>query len=795
MVKCIAVLVLSALAGLCANGPAASYARAIQEAGLDPDACYRVRDLAFQREDLRFYFNEGHLIFSKAVEGKRFSAVFTSDVPGGDAEVILFPPHRSERLSLATFTKSPNLNEHFAVAVFIFSDNTGSELLEQLERNAAKRVPEIGTAVAAQFREAVKNIADSYMIRLVQDRFSPIQGGFFYAALSGRRLGNFDVLFDPRRPDSVLVGQIANRDGVQYFDNWASFPSRSFRSGHRRSPASDIKNENIRIEATLGQGLAVQATTKMNFVATTAGDSAIAFDLSKRMQITEATLDGESVEVFARESLRANLGRGGNDLVLIVLKSPLEEGRKYTLEIKHQGDVISAAGSGVYFVGARTSWYPNRNAEFANYELVFHHPKNLDLVATGELVEESVEGEVRTAVHRTSAPIRFAGLNLGEYRKVQSERAGIRIAVCANRRVEEALNPRPREVLVMPQGGTSMAQRRMPRRADIVSVPLMAPLPNPSARLEELNAEVGSALEFMAGHFGPPPLKTLAVSPIPGIFGQGFPGLLYLSTLAYLDPAQRPEGWQSDRSRMFFSELLHSHETAHQWWGNLVTSASYRDDWLMEALANYSAMMVLEKRKGRRALDAVLDEYSNNILPVDSAGPIVWGTRLISSQSPGAWRVITYEKGSWIMHMLRSRLGDDAFLKMLGELARSKRFQPVSTEEFRTLAAGFLPKGADDPKLEIFFDQWVYGTGIPSLKLQYTVQGKAPALKLRGKVTQSDAGEEFTALVPVEVQLPGRRTVTEWVRTSSETTEFEIALKAQPLKVTLAPGNALLTRK
>ena len=65
--------------------------------------------------------------------------------------------------------------------------------------------------------------------------------------------------------------------------------------------------------------------------------------------------------------------------------------------------------------------------------------------------------------------------------------------------------------------------------------------PDPAGQIESLAAEVVEAFEFLAGRFGPPPLKTLAVSPIPGTFGQGFPGLIYLSTLAYLHPRDRPQ--------------------------------------------------------------------------------------------------------------------------------------------------------------------------------------------------------------------------------------------------------------
>src|SRR6188474_3777791 len=123
------------------------------------------------------------------------------------------------------------------------------------------------------------------------------------------------------------------------------------------------------------------------------------------------------------------------------------------------------------------------------------------------------------------------------------------------------------------------------------------PLPNPAARLQQLANDIGATFDEMTARFGKPPVKTLTVSPIPGRFGQGFPGLLYLSTLVYLDPSERPLRSNSPQ-QIFFSEVLHAHEIGHQWWGNGVTSADYQDDWLMEALANYSALWSLERKKG-----------------------------------------------------------------------------------------------------------------------------------------------------------------------------------------------------
>src|SRR3954464_918847 len=99
-----------------AAATAAEIGRAIRENSFDRDECYRVRDLTFIKEDIRLYLTEGHLIFSKPIAGHRVAAVFSADVDGGDGEVILFPPDRAERRSLAAFANAPNLDEHFREA-------------------------------------------------------------------------------------------------------------------------------------------------------------------------------------------------------------------------------------------------------------------------------------------------------------------------------------------------------------------------------------------------------------------------------------------------------------------------------------------------------------------------------------------------------------------------------------------------------------------------------------------------------------------------------------------------------
>src|SRR6185503_13405932 len=125
-------------------GTAADIARAIRENSFDRDQCYRIRDITLVREDISIYLADGHIIFSKPIAGRRIAAVFTSDVEGGDGEIILMPPNLAERTSLASYIDSPNLNEHFRSAVFLFTGDDYDQLMSQIPQNPTnKKVPEL----------------------------------------------------------------------------------------------------------------------------------------------------------------------------------------------------------------------------------------------------------------------------------------------------------------------------------------------------------------------------------------------------------------------------------------------------------------------------------------------------------------------------------------------------------------------------------------------------------------------------------------------------------------------------
>lgn len=796
--------------------PASELAKQVRSAALDPEQCYRVRDLSLAKEDLKLYLTEGYLIFSKPVNGERVSAVFSTDVEGGDGEVLLLPPFRGERLSLSRFAKSPNLDEHVRAAALVFSDGSAQELLDAIARGGGRKDIGMGALLAEQGTPVLAGLEAGFELRLVEDLMTPPakRRGLFFASLAGKTLGTFDAFYDGQSESQITVGRLAQREGHAAYDIWTSFPARSLRNGTAKPPENPVTEQSFKIDAALDPDLNLRATVRVSLSTGPAQLRTLAFAVAHAIEVSSVRVDGEPAELQFAPAFYGGAPDTDNGSFLVIPAKDLAAGQ-HLVEFEEHGSIISPAGNDVYFVGARANWYPRAGLGLATYDLTFRYPKRLTLVTPGDVTDDHADGDFRVTRRVTATPIRIAGFNLGQYQQAtglpEAEKAsGVHVEVYGNRRIEAALEPWPQPAAAATIPGPR-AGRGARSGGALADPPVGAPMaaPDPLARLQEVAADVASAVHFYSGLFGPPALKTLTVSPIPGSFGQGFPGLVYLSTVSYLDPAQRPEGERDARAQTFFSDLIEAHEVAHQWWGNIVLPAGYQDDWLPEALASYSALMYMEKKKGVKAMEDVLEDYRDSLIRRDgkgatteSAGPIAWGFRLDATGNAAARHDITYYKGAWVLHMLRRRMGDAAFLKMLAELRRRYDSRTLSTAQFAALVKEFAPGRMPGAGVlnaafnaDSFFENWVYSTGIPELKLDYLVKGIAPSVKLSGTVEQSGVDDDFFVEIPVELQFASGAPQTIWVQTSNDGAVFSATLKQIPVKVSIPAGRGVLAVK
>jgi hypothetical protein len=712
---------------------------------VDPARTYRVRDLELVKGDIKLYLTEGVLTFGTPIAGRLAAALFTTaQSEGGDAELLLMPPRRSERASLAAFAKSPNLDEHFSSAVFYFSDDTASDLLSQIQKSPSRATPVLDPDVMKGANGVLRTDGPAIDVRMVEamlDNHAPAQG-FFFGMIGGRDLGTIDVMYEPEQFEPVSVGKIVSTaDGREPFQIWTSFRP-------ARAPAFVLPPALIRdykLDTVIHPDLSMSATARFEYAANARGGRVIALDLAARLRVTGASIDGRPAEIFQHETLGGGVRNGGPDMgiedtraelfegvrdtglkgartFLLISDSTLAPGTEHQVEVRYEGSVIRQTGSGSYFVDERNAWYPFTSPMLSSFDLTFHCPENLRLVSTGELVSEDVAGGVRNVHRKTQSPEPLAGFNLGNYTVASEDHGRYHIEFYADK--SSALGSLP-------------------------AIP----------------AQTASVLDYYSARWMPLPTRSLAISPIEGYFGQGFPGLIYLSNISYLREEDRPASLRNPRLNSFFSEVLLPHELAHQWWGNIVKNADYRTAWLMEAMANYSAFEFLERSKGAAAIDDSLAAYREDLSAVkdgksiESAGPVDFGDRLLENSGLATWHLILYEKGTWILHMLRRRLGDSAFRELQKRMLEQYAAKPISNEDFRRLAAQAMPAGQPDKSLSLFFDTWVYGTGIPAMKLRQASGGLT--------LTLSGVEDDFTTDVPLTCKSHAGSEQIHWVRASS----------------------------
>ncbi len=777
--------------------------RRIKSLELDPERCYRVRDVFLEREDVKLYFTDGHVIFGKPVLDKTVAALFLATSQTDVGEILVIPPTPAERQSLARFLEETILSEKFRNAMMFFTDDTPEVLEAAIRKSPSHRLdPEEGARIAPRWSVVLRNLVEASASRVLLDLYSDrgTACGFFVAAIRGATLGRFDVVVDSTLPEQVVAGQLVRSGGRAYYEVWSRFKARSYRNG-KSSPFLEAgRLEDYRIDARLGADLHMSVRVAASLVIADPSPRALGFDLSGRLEVTAVRVAGQEVEFLQqRQAAPGRSGRSDNAPLVVILPHSLAAGARYPIEFEYRGKVVSDAGSGVYFVANRQNWYPRLGFQKTHYELGFRYPQNLELVATGSLVEDRVGDGLRVSRFRTERPIRLAAFNLGHYASSRRDVDGFRVEVRATRNVEQRLQP-PRTPVLLPP--STLRGRRRGRDDPPVLVMPNPPPESPAEDIERIADDSADAFRYFMHRFGEPAMPVTVISPVPGDFGQGFPGLVYASTLSYFERGDRVLKNLTAGTQRFYADLMRPHEIAHQWWGNVVSSMLDKDAWIMEALATYSSLLWLEERRGVAERNLVLDDFRDNLLrknegeTLESSGPIVLGRRLRTSKLPAAYRVIVYEKGAWIMHMLRGILGDENFFLMLRQLCDQYREVPVTTARFRLLAAGFVPDGYHDPTLRDFFDQWVHGTGIPRLSVDWKQTSNGGRHRFQLRLDQTQVPDYFTMSVPIEVHtLPGRSLVKTVVAGLVDEPGFSVVLRNPASRVVIDPHSWLLAEK
>lgn len=768
-------------------GPKELYT-SLQAIRVDGASVYGVHDLTVRRDGVSFTFSEGKLAFLQPVNGRITGAVFV-----GRGRVFTVPPDPAERASLARFLKVPLLDAEFWQGYFRFGEETASEI--QRELHDQKAVSGSDMDFTNGWNPIVANLNSTSSLRVMEALLSSDPSSYFYAALNSTAFGFFDVVLDERRTETVLIGQPRKAAGADFFDVWTSYTA-----PNAPTHVSDFVPLHYAADTIVGDDLSLAGDATVSFKCVAGGQRIVEFELSRFLQVQSVTdTSGQPLDFFQNEDLRRQeIARLGNDLLFVALPAQAAAGQQYLLRVSYRGTVIQDDGNGVYFVGARGSWYPHLTGadQFASFDLKFRWPRRLTLVATGQETESGETGSQRTGHWLSTQPIPLAGFNLGEYAS-QSTGSKPLIELYANQQLEQGISDELR------RRGQPLGPNRAPE-----------PLPNPSLVLKQLGRRLLDSVHYYEELNGPFPFSQLEVSQIPGSFGQGWPGLLYLTTLVFLPPEAQQQAGLTERTQEQVQQLVPFHEVVHQWWGNLEVPASYRDVWIEEGMATYQSLMYDEKQeRSKRAVqdwllqfrDALLNKEPGANEIVDQAGPVDFGYRLDTSKTPDAYQAITYEKGAWVFHMIRMMLRDprrknpDArFEEFLQNTLADHRFQTLSTVQLESELQRLMTPSMDlesSRSMDWFFDQWVRQTGIPEYSVSFSVHPRESRFSVEGSLAQRNVPSVFTERVPIYgADAQGELSFLGEVVTTGESTPFRFTARFHPQKLVIDPQHTILCR-
>lgn len=786
------------------SNPRALYA-ALNDLIPTAEDVYEVENLVLERDEIRIRLEEGKLSFYEPIDGRITGAVFS-----GRGHVIATPRDAGERRSLAQFLDVPILDQSFTSAYLRFTDNSAEDLLKQLEEADAE--PSTDANFSENWGRVAKDLNPGHSVRILEDLLSTNPLPYFSATLAGGPKGPLELILDFRREEQVLIGQPHVNNGESDFDVWASFNASPAREGTAIPSSLTFLPVDYAIDTTIGADLLLSGTTTAHLRAVRRGERVVPLELSKDLAV-ETVMSGTTPLVFFQnaELSAREIHQRGNNFLYVVLPEPVIDGEDLRLAVSYRGSVIRDAGNGVYFVGERSAWYCHSPdlGNFTPFDLTFHWPKRLTLVATGNEDKQSEEGEVRTGHWISKTPFAVAGFNLGEYSTETAGKSPV-VHVFANRELES-------NILARLQAGSPGPIPTFPTfiaptiHGESVGQPA-SDMAKSAEVLKQLAGRIDDSIEFYEKWDGPFPFPELQVSPIPGSFGQGWPGLIYLSTIAFLPPAAQEKAGLGEKAQEETRNILPFHEVAHQWWGNVTTAASYRDVWLEEAMATYQALMYDDRQKaGARRLEIGLGEYRNLLVeklpgksePIEQTGPLVLGSRLSASGFPDPYDVIVYDKGAWVMHMLRMLMRDDnskqpdaPFQAFLQSVLAQYKYRPLTTEEFEKAAERHMTPSMDldgSGNLKWFFEQWVKNTGIPRYKVRFTTKPSPNGFLVYGTLSQEDVDDSFVSRVPLYYALgKGKLARLGDVITSGDETHFHFSSRSRPEYLVIDPHFTVL---
>ncbi len=824
----ILILALSPLAAFAAPAPDPAYS-ALRAARPD-GRMVPVNKLTLERDVFRFQFESGAFYFLAPVEGRTVGAVF---VGHGSYRLSPATPNERRHLALASGgdrSSFETLSDEFDDMVLLFADDTAQEI----ELHAPiKTGPPDARAVSvyeSYLKRQRKDFRINFHLRVLEDILNQpgLTSGVFLALINGKKYPPALAAVDPNGAEALGFGlRLGEEDTVFLVADdtkgglWYHCDRQAEIDSHRRSPEKRLADAlDYTVDTTIEHDTDLAGIATLRFKTLVPKVRLLPLHLASSLRLQEASYAVEAPGAepawrplpFVQETEKEDAGPA------VVFPQPLAKEATVLLKLSYKGDkVLRDGGDKNYYVGARESWYPNIGifSDPAQFDLTYRIPAGNDIVSVGRQVETRAEGGRSISHWKTDHPVQVAGFNYGKFKKIDKvdETSQIDVEVYTNpgkpniiREINDALSGSSGFGTVDPDTGVSLSSSGRGPGLGNVNTTKLADL--------SLTDGLNSARLFTA-YFGPLPQKNVAITQQSDFaFGQSWPSLIFLPYISFLDGTQR-QRLGMVRAKDFVDQVGY-HEFAHQWWGHLVGAETYRDQWLEEGFAEFSASLAVHRTAGwneydrfwRERTKEIVQKRPGNTMAPYEAGPITQGWRLSTYKTPSAGFLI-YPKGGYVLHMLRmmmydwsSKDPDARFIEMMKDYTATYGGKFASTAAFqKVVERHMIPamNATGNGKMDWFFNQWVYGTDVPRYVEDLKVESVGDETRIHGTIRQEGVAKDFRVLVPLYVEFGKNETarvgMVPMVGETSVPVDVKLKLPKKPRKAMLNAHGEVLARE
>lgn len=297
-------------------------------------------------------------------------------------------------------------------------------------------------------------------------------------------------------------------------------------------------------------------------------------------------------------------------------------------------------------------------------------------------------------------------------------------------------------------------------------------------------AAAAPALAFFSQTIAPYPYEKLALI----VGATRFGGMENSSAIVFTNTLFDVRGNEKMSARFGIPlrmEDVVAHEIAHQWFGDSVTESTWADLWLSEGFATYFAGLFIEKHESEQAFRDYMSGAATRYFAYEKQH----NAPIHDTETQDLMRLLNpnnYEKGAWVLHMLRERIGDEVFFKGLRDYYNAHRDANATTEDLRSA----LEKSSGK-NLKEFFARWVYGAGHPRYQLVWGSMERHPGTYLTVELKQLQEGDAFLDPVPLEFIVNGKKKL-ETIYPKGKLTTVSIRVDANPTSVEIDPKGTIL---